>query len=91
MTTITLQLPPELLAQAQAIAQNPDDLQKFLIRAIEQEIQRHQNPADKQNFWATVEKIRAEMQSEGIEINPDEIWGDVRDRSTGREVSICRE
>ncbi|NJM27576.1 MAG: hypothetical protein HC856_03845 [Pseudanabaena sp. RU_4_16] len=30
MTTITLH-PPQLLTQAQAIAQNPDDLQKFLI------------------------------------------------------------
>jgi hypothetical protein len=88
MTTITLQLPPELLAQAQAIAQNPDDLQKFLIRAIKQEILRYQAPTHKHNFWKAVEKIRTEMQSEGIEIDTDEIWGDVRDRSTGREVTL---
>ena len=31
-----------------------------------------------------VEGIRAQMNIEGIAIDPDEIWGDVRDRAPGR-------
>ncbi|MDK3159872.1 hypothetical protein QPK87_25400 [Kamptonema cortianum] len=90
MTTqpITLQLPPELLAQAQAIAGSPENLQDFVIRAIEHEIERTQPNPPKSQFWQKLEQLRAEMQAEGIEINPDEIWGDVRDRSPGREVTL---
>lgn len=32
--------------------------------------------------------IRAEMQVEGIEVDPEEIWGDARDRSPDREVIL---
>ena len=35
-----------------------------------------------------VENIRAQMKTEGIEVNPEEICGDVRDRSEGREVVL---
>lgn len=89
MTTqpITLQLPPELLAQAQAIAGSPENLQNFLIQAIEHEIERSQ-PASKSGFWESVKRFRAEMEAEGIEIDPDEIWGDVRDRSPGRDINL---
>jgi cellobiose PTS system EIIB component len=41
-----------------------------------------------QELWAKVESIRAQMEAEGIEINPDAIWGDVRDRSGGREIIL---
>ncbi|MBW4647876.1 MAG: hypothetical protein KME06_04135 [Kastovskya adunca ATA6-11-RM4] len=90
MTTqpITLQLPPELLAQVQAIAGNPENLQEFVIRAIEHEIERAQPNPPKSQFWQKLEQLRAQMQAEGIEIDPDEIWGDVRDRSPGRDVNL---
>ncbi|KAM3097177.1 hypothetical protein ACKFKF_20815 [Phormidesmis sp. 146-12] len=78
MRPITLQLPPKLLAQA--IAGNPENLQSFLIQAIEHEIERHQPPTPKSNFWESVERLRAEMQAEGIKLNPDEIWSSLRDR-----------
>lgn len=85
---ITLQLPPDLLAQAQAIAGSPEDLNDFLIRAIEHEVERSQLSPPKSQFWQNLESLRTEMQAEGIEINPDEIWGDVRDRSPGRDINL---
>jgi len=85
---ITLQLPPDLLAQAQAIAGSPEDLNDFLIRAIEHEVERSQPSPPKSQFWQNLESLRTEMQAEGIEINPDEIWGDVRDRSPGRDINL---
>jgi hypothetical protein len=86
--SITLQLPSELLRQIQQLAGNPEALQDFLIDAIEHEVQRHQLSAHAPDFWERVEKLRTRMKDEGIEIDPDEIWGDVRDRSPGREVSF---
>jgi hypothetical protein len=55
-----------------------------LIDAIEHEVQRHQVSDQRPDFWESVEKLRARMKEEGTEIDPDEIWGDVRDRSSGR-------
>jgi hypothetical protein len=90
MTTqpITLQLPPELLAQAQAIAGSPENLQDFVIRAIEHEIDRCQEQKPKKDFATALRKFREQMIADGIEIDPDEIWGDVRDRSPGRDVEL---
>ncbi len=90
MTTqpITLQLPPELLAQVQAIAGSPENLQDFVIRAIEHEIDRCQEQKPKKDFATALRKFREQMIADGIEIDPDEIWGDVRDRSPGREVQL---
>jgi len=85
---ITLQLSPELLAQAQKIIGNTEDLHSFLVRAIEQKIQRRQPPAQPITFWENVEQLRAQMLALGIEIDPDEVWGDVRERSPGREVIL---
>ena len=84
---ITLQLSPELLAQAQEIAGNVG-LHNFLIRTIENEIQRCKPSVSKKEFWESVKRLRAQMQAEGIEIDLDRIWGNVRDRSPGREVTL---
>ncbi|MEH2074969.1 MAG: type II toxin-antitoxin system prevent-host-death family antitoxin [Nostoc sp.] len=35
----------------------------------------------KPGFWESVELFRQEIIEEGIEIDPDEIWKDVRDKS----------
>jgi hypothetical protein len=37
-------------------------------------------------FWEGVERFRALLQT--TEIDVDEIWADVRDRSSGREVDV---
>ncbi len=87
--TLTLQLPEELLAQLQQwFTDQPDDLHRFVIQAIEHEIQNRQQSRPPHPFWATVNTIRSQMNAEGIDLNPDEIWGDIRDRAPGREVTL---
>ena len=39
-------------------------------------------------FWKSIEKFRQEIIEEGIEIDPNEVWKDVRDKSHGREVNL---
>jgi hypothetical protein len=87
--TITLQLPEELLAQLQQwFTDQPDDLHRFVIQAIEHELQNRQQTHPHRPFWAAVNRIRSQMDVEGIDLNPDEIWGDVRDLAPGREVNL---
>jgi predicted transcriptional regulator len=89
LRSITLMLPNELITQLQQlVTDSPDALHQFVIQAIEHELQRRQGVSRQQAFWAKVETIRAQMTTEGIEVNPDEIWGDVRDRSPGHEVVL---
>jgi cellobiose PTS system EIIB component len=40
---------------------------------------------EKSGFGAALEKFRAELVAEGIDLDPDEVFKDVRDRSPGRE------
>ncbi|WP_339376827.1 type II toxin-antitoxin system Phd/YefM family antitoxin [Nostoc sp. 106C] len=42
----------------------------------------------KPGFWESMEQFREEMIEEGTEINPDEVWHDVRDNSPGRQVIL---
>jgi cellobiose PTS system EIIB component len=42
----------------------------------------------KPGFWKSVEKFRQEMEEEGTEIDPDEVWQSVRDKSPGRGVIL---
>lgn len=87
--SMTVLLPTELLTQLQQLVPNtPEALHQFVIQAIAHELQRHQPTSRKQAFWQNVETIRAQMSIEGITIDPDEIWGDLRDRSPGREVVL---
>jgi hypothetical protein len=87
MTNITFQVPDQLLEQVQSLA-GTDNLQGFLISAIEHELDRQRPSSKKQAFWANLQQLRERMQAEGTEIDPDEIWGDLRDRSTGREINL---
>lgn len=88
--SMTIMLPPKLLDQLQQLesSNTPEALHQFVIQAIEHELQRYQPTSRKQMFWHNVESIRAQMNLEGIAIEPDEIWGDVRDRAPGREVIL---
>lgn len=89
LQSLTLTLPDDLWVKLQLIlADRPDGLHRFVIQAIDHELQRCLVPSRKQAFWATVTALRAEMKLEGIEIDSDEIWGDVRDRDPGREVVL---
>ncbi len=84
---ISLRLSSELLQQAKKIVGSTDDLQDFFVNAISKEIQRCKYPT-KPKFWQEVNKLRVEMQQEGIEIDTEEVWGDVRDREIGRDVVL---
>ncbi|MCC5598152.1 type II toxin-antitoxin system Phd/YefM family antitoxin [Nostoc favosum] len=42
----------------------------------------------KPSFWESVERFRQEIMEEGTEIDPDEVWKDVRDKSPGREILL---
>lgn len=42
----------------------------------------------KLEFGQALDKFRQEILEEGIEIDPDEVFKDVRDRSPGREVDL---
>ena len=66
MTSITLQLPPDLLDQAQILAGSQENLPDFLVRAIAQEIQRQRcerTPAN-QAFWDNLLQARAQILTE---------------------------
>lgn len=39
-------------------------------------------------FWESLQQFRQEIIEEGIEIDPDEVWKNVRDKSPGREVNL---
>ncbi len=40
------------------------------------------------DFWESVERFRQEYNVESAEINPDEVFALVRDKSSGREVNF---
>ncbi|MBW4561459.1 MAG: type II toxin-antitoxin system Phd/YefM family antitoxin [Mojavia pulchra JT2-VF2] len=42
----------------------------------------------KTSFRESLEQFRQEIIEEGIEIDPDEVWKDVRNEFTGREVNF---
>ena len=86
--TISLKLTSKLLQKAEEIAGNAENLNDFLVTAIENEVQRRQVSLKKIDFWQGLEQLKIKMQEEGIEINPPEIWGDVRDKEIGREIIL---
>ena len=43
---------------------------------------------EKSSFSSALKKFREELIEEGIEIDPDEVWGDVLSTSPGREVIL---
>lgn len=43
---------------------------------------------EKSSFSSALKEFREELIEEGIEIDPNEVWGDLRSRSPGREVIL---
>ena len=86
--TIFLNLPPKLLQKVEEIAGNGSNLHDFLVSAIEHEVQRCQTAPEKIDFWQELERLKFEMKQEGIEINLQEVWGDVRDKEKGRDIVL---
>jgi PTS system cellobiose-specific IIB component len=42
---------------------------------------------EKSSFSLSLKEFRKELIEEGIEIDPDEVWGDLRPQSPGREIT----
>lgn len=42
----------------------------------------------KPDFWTSLVKFRERLVEENIDIDPDEVFKDVRDRSPGRDVNL---
>jgi prevent-host-death family protein len=40
------------------------------------------------DFWDAYQTWRQALEAAGVDINPDEVFADVRDRSSGREVDL---
>lgn len=87
MEDITLSLSSDLIQKAKEITGDAVDLQMFIADAIAKEIERRQTPGLHQNFWETVSEIREQLKNEGVEIDPDDIWGDVRNTRNKTLVS----
>lgn len=66
--------PIEIIRQGQQVA--------VILSAVEYKRLLNQSPG----FWESLQQFRQEIISESIEINPDEVWKDVRHKSPGREV-----
>ena len=46
------------------------------------------NGVPKKSFSEALEEFRRSVDLEELDINPDEIWGDVRDPDPGRDVDL---
>jgi len=44
--------------------------------------------APKSDFWTSLVNFRERLVQDSVDINPDEVFQDVRDRSLGREVNL---
>jgi cellobiose PTS system EIIB component len=60
--------------------------QQVAVILSNQEYDRLRLPSS--DFWASLEKFRKDHDIVNADINPDEIFANVRDRSPGRELSF---
>ena len=67
--------PVELTRRGEAVA---------VILGIEEY---HSLAASRRGVWEAIEGFRTQWDAESLGIDPDQIYGDVRDRSPGREFS----
>lgn len=42
----------------------------------------------KTSFWEALQKFRQQIELEGIDLEPEKIFEDIRDKSPGREVNL---
>ncbi|MCC5658711.1 type II toxin-antitoxin system Phd/YefM family antitoxin [Nostoc sp. XA010] len=56
----------------------------MILPAAEYQRLLHRKPG----FWKSVERFRQELMEEGTEIDSDEVWKDVRDKSPAREIVL---
>ena len=84
----TLNLDPALLQEA--INLNTDiSLDTIVEQALRDYIRQHSKSKPSLGFGDSLMKFRKDHNLDQVDLNPDEIWCDVRDRSfTGKEVTF---
>lgn len=50
--------------------------------------QKQENSLKSQDFWHKLEKLKLQMQEEKIEVDPQEVWSDIRAKEIGREITL---
>jgi hypothetical protein len=80
-------LKEELLAEIETMTET--QIAEFIIMIKNLKTQNtnfNENEIEKLTLGECIAKFRKELIEEEIEINPDEIWGNIRDYHPGREV-----
>ena len=88
LETLNISLSSDLVQKAKQLMGDSGSLEDFVTDAIRKEIERRQKSEPQHDFWEIVAQLRDEIQSEDLELDPDDIWHDVRDASQGREVIL---
>jgi hypothetical protein len=87
MPTI-INIDPTLLQAAIAL-DSETPIETIVDTALRNYIAQHQPNTQLQTFGEAVLTFRQKHNLDQVDLNPDEIWADVRDRDfTGREVSF---
>ena len=69
----------------------PTDLKLQLLKQLVTSLNQDKaqaNATQGLDFWEKLETLKQKMKEEAIEINPQEIWGDVRDKEVGKEITL---
>ncbi len=78
--SISLELPPELESELSTEASRLNlPVSEYILRVLagrSLEVSRSNEPS---SFWERLSEFRQGL--EGTDLNPDEVWGDVRDRT----------
>ncbi|MGI0491870.1 hypothetical protein ACN4EG_08655 [Alkalinema pantanalense CENA528] len=83
----TVNLDPELLQAIQAIASAELSLDAIIEEALRSYLQQHNKPNPPIGFGDALLEFRKQHNLDQIDLNPDEIWANIRDRDfTGNEV-----
>lgn len=84
----TLNLDPALLQEAINL-NTLISLDAIVEQALRDYIRQHREPKSSLGFGDSLMKFRKDHNIDQLDLNPDEIWDDVRDRSfTGNEVTF---
>lgn len=83
----TVNLDPELLQAVQAIASADLSLDAIIEEALRNYLQQHTSSNAPIGFGDALLEFRKQHNLHQIDLNPDEIWANIRDRAfTGNEV-----
>lgn len=88
METVSFSLSSDLIQKAKKLMGESGNLDAFVADAIATEIERRQMPQAHQEFWETVSQIQTDLKAEDLDLDPDEVWTEIRDPSPGREVVV---